>query len=125
LILASDFALGTGMLTLDGGTIEAEGAPTLNNPVVIEQPAAVVGEGVLRLNGTITSDNVLSKRGGGVLTISGPQNNNFGAGLNVLAGRVNLNTDAGAPATASSAASASFVLRLGKGESIASAVALG
>jgi len=125
LILASDFALGSGMLIMDGGTIEAEGAPTLNNAVVIEQPAAVVGEGNLRLNGTITSNSVLSKRGGGMLTISGPQNNSFGAGLNVLAGRVNLNSDAGSAATASSAASANFVLRIGKGEAIASAVVLG
>src|SRR5258706_7252683 len=58
LILASDFALGTGMLTLDGGTIEAEGAPTLNNPVVIEAAAAGAGEGVLRQNGTINSKSV-------------------------------------------------------------------
>jgi len=125
LILASDFSLGSGPLTIDGGTIEAEGSPTLNNSVTIEGPAAVVGEGNLRLNGTITSDSVLSKRGGGMLTILGPQNNSPGAGLNVLAGRVNLNSDAGWAVTASTAAIANFVLRIGKGENGPSAVVLG
>ncbi|HEV8292596.1 MAG TPA: autotransporter-associated beta strand repeat-containing protein, partial [Tepidisphaeraceae bacterium] len=125
LVVASDFALGSGQLTMDGGTIEAEGAPAFNNPVRIEGPAAVVGSANLVLRGPISSNAVLSKRGGGVLSIWGAQSNEPGAGLNVLAGRVNLNSDAGTPATAASAAVANLILKIGKGEILDSMVVLG
>jgi hypothetical protein len=106
-----------------GEPSKPRGAPTFNNSIVIEQPAAVVGGGSLRLNGSIISNSVLSKRGGGMLTISGPQNNaRFGAGLNVLAGRVNLNSDAGAAPRRVRRPARELVLKIGKGEGIASAV---
>src|SRR5204862_547374 len=73
----------------------------------------------------LSSNSLLAKRGGGVLTIVGAQNNEPGAGLQVLGGRVNLNTDAGAPATAASAATANLTLQIGKGETGASLVVLG
>jgi autotransporter-associated beta strand protein len=125
LVVASDFALGSGLLTIDGGTIEAEGAPAFNNAIRIEGAAAVVGNANVTLKGPISSAAVLSKRGGGVLTISGVQSNDPGAGWNVLAGRVNLNSDAGAPATADSPASASLTLKIGKSETTGSLVLLG
>jgi hypothetical protein len=59
------------------------------------------------------------------LNIAGAQNNEPGAALNVLAGRVNLKGDAGIAATAASAASANLLLRIGKGETISSLVVLG
>ncbi len=124
-VVTSDFSRGSGTLTLVGGTIESEGAPTLSNAVRIEGPAAVGGSASLRLSGPITSGNVLSKRGGGVLTITGSQSNGPGAGLDVLAGRVNLNSDAGVAASANAAASANLILRIGKGEAIDSLVVLG
>ncbi|HEV8605960.1 MAG TPA: autotransporter-associated beta strand repeat-containing protein [Tepidisphaeraceae bacterium] len=124
-VVTSDFSLGIGTVTLVGGMIESEGAPTLSNAVRIEGPAAVGGNASLNLNGPIISGNVLSKRGAGVLTISGSQSNGPGAGLDVLAGRVNLNSDAGVAASANAAANADLVLRIGKGEAIGSLVVLG
>src|SRR6185503_8741583 len=99
-------------------------SPGLNNAIRIEGPAAVVGSANLTLKGPLSSDAMLAKRGGGVLTIAGTQSNEPGAGLNVLAGRVNLNTDAGVPATTASAANANLTLQIGKGETIASLVVL-
>jgi hypothetical protein len=68
---------------------------------------------------------VLSKSGGGVLTISGAQANDPGSGVNVLAGRVNLKSNAGAPAMAGTAAIANLVLQVTKAETIPSMVVLG
>jgi fibronectin-binding autotransporter adhesin len=68
-------ALGTGPLTITGGTIQADGGPTaIANPVVIGGTATVGGADVLTLSGpvTLTGSRTITVNAPGGLAITGP-----------------------------------------------------
>src|SRR5207245_3515371 len=61
---------------------------------------------------SIVTGSNLTKQGTGTLRINGTQTHGAGATLNVAGGSVIMNSDAGSPATAASAASANLIVRV-------------
>jgi len=94
LTIGNDYALGSGTLTINAGTLglaTAGGARVLSNAVSLNASCPVTtANGDLTLNGPLTSStntNYLTKSGTGTLTLSGSLNN-FNAGIYVNNGTV-------------------------------------
>ncbi|MDR2513523.1 MAG: autotransporter-associated beta strand repeat-containing protein [Puniceicoccales bacterium] len=72
LIIGNDQALGTGTLFLQGGTFASSGARTLANAVDVQGSTSVdTGGGDLVLSGILKGAGTLTKKGLGVLTLTG------------------------------------------------------
>jgi fibronectin-binding autotransporter adhesin len=90
--------LGIAALTVQQGTVVAEGGPrTLRNAVVAEGDFTVAGDHNLTLSGplSITAGRTLTKVGPASLTIAGPQSHDPGATLAIREGAVNLDSSGG------------------------------
>jgi fibronectin-binding autotransporter adhesin len=97
LLIAHANALGTGALSLEGGSVEADGgARNISNPVVVASLSTVGGSNALTFGGSFTTNlgAALLKNGAGALTIAGPQTHAAGATLFATAGTVNFNSSA-------------------------------
>jgi hypothetical protein len=108
---------GAGVLRKTGGA-GASGISALvsNNGGTID-----VQTGAIALNGglNIAAGTTLPKLGAGTLSIAGPQSHGAGAQLTDTAGRINLNSNAGTPATGGAAAVANLTLNVsGSGVSV-------
>ncbi len=101
----------TALVDLQGGLISGNG--TLASPVSSTN-GRVSTSATIALTGplSIVAGSNLTKQGTGTLRIDGPQNHGAAATLNVAGGAVQLNTDAGTPATAATAASANLIVRV-------------
>jgi autotransporter-associated beta strand protein len=97
LLVAHDDALGTGVLRLAGGVVEADDGPrSISTAVVVASLSTVSGSNDLTLGGSFTSNlgGALFKSGAGALTIAGPQTHAPGATLFATDGTVNFNSSA-------------------------------
>jgi autotransporter-associated beta strand protein len=81
LSVSNNAALGTGLLTLAGGTLAASaGTWTIANPVNLAGNSTVdTGANSLTLSGAITNSGALTKTGSGILTLFGTNNTYSGA----------------------------------------------
>ena len=97
LLIAHDNALGAGTLSLEGGTVEADGgARSISNPVVVASLSTVSGSNALTMGGsfTINLGAALLKSGSGTLTIAGTQTHASGAAMFATAGTVDFSSSA-------------------------------
>jgi T5SS/PEP-CTERM-associated repeat protein/autotransporter-associated beta strand protein len=101
----------TALVDLQGGLISGNG--TLASPVSSTN-GRVSTNATIALTAplSIVAGSNLTKQGTGTLRIDGPQNHGTAATLNIAGGALQLNTDAGAPATAADAASANLIVRV-------------
>ncbi len=101
----------TALVDLQGGLISGNG--TIASPISSTNGRISTG-GTIELSAplSIVTGSNLTKQGTGTLRISGPQNHGAGATLNVSGGSVLLNSDAGTPATAATAASANLIIHV-------------
>jgi GH25 family lysozyme M1 (1,4-beta-N-acetylmuramidase) len=105
LTLARTNAAGAATMVLNGGTLQANANVTTTNPLTLPATgtggAVDVGAGATVNAGTLTNTGgkALSKTGAGTLNVTGAQSHAAGAALNVSAGTVNLNTNAGSNAS--------------------------
>ncbi|HEV8291420.1 MAG TPA: hypothetical protein VGP94_05835, partial [Tepidisphaeraceae bacterium] len=101
----------SGLVNLQGGLISGNG--TLASPVSSTN-GRISPSGTIALSAplSIVTGTNLTKQGPGTLRIDGPQSHGAGATLNVAGGAVIMNSDAGTPATAGSAASANLIVRV-------------
>jgi len=101
----------TALVDLQGGLISGNG--TLASPVSSTNGRITTNSAItLTAPLSIVTGSNLTKQGSGTLRINGPQNHGTGATLNVAGGAVIMNSDAGTPATAASAASANLITRV-------------
>ncbi|HEV8291872.1 MAG TPA: PEP-CTERM sorting domain-containing protein, partial [Tepidisphaeraceae bacterium] len=124
--IASDGAGST--LTLGSATNNAVINVNMGSHV-ISAPVAMNGEVIMNISGgsalamtgglSIAAGKTATMLSGGTLEVGGPQNHGAGAVLNVRAGRVKFNSNAGNPASAAAAASAALTINVsGEGSSV-------
>ncbi|MEI8290076.1 MAG: autotransporter-associated beta strand repeat-containing protein [Verrucomicrobiota bacterium] len=92
LVVNTSAALGTGLLTLNGGALSNNVSATLTNVVNLSS-AGTIGVGnsqTLALSGAITNTGALTKVGVGTLTLAG--NNTYGGATTVNAGTLSVTT---------------------------------
>lgn len=71
LLVAHDAALGTGTLTLAGGTLQADGGPrVLPNPVDVAAPSTISGAQDITFSAAMTGTSSITKSGTGALTLA-------------------------------------------------------
>ncbi|WP_372400702.1 Ig-like domain-containing protein (plasmid) [Azospirillum sp. HJ39] len=72
LSVAADANLGSGAVTLDGGTLGLTGTTTIDNAITLGSSGGTVdASGAATLSGTISGSGTLTKTGGSALTLSG------------------------------------------------------
>jgi GH25 family lysozyme M1 (1,4-beta-N-acetylmuramidase) len=98
-------AAGNAAIVLNGGALQANANVTTTNPLTLLSTGAGgavdVGSGATVNASTLTNTGgkTLTKTGSGTLNVTGTQSHAAGAALNVSAGTVNLNTNAGSNAS--------------------------
>jgi autotransporter-associated beta strand protein/T5SS/PEP-CTERM-associated repeat protein len=89
ILIGNDSALGTGMLTANGGALQSDGAThSISNAVNLTGSLIVSGIQNLTLAGVVSGLGGITKNGSGALTLSG--SNTFTGGMAINAGTVNI-----------------------------------
>jgi|GEM_PF-1225550 len=97
LVANNDTALGSGMLTMAGGTLSNSTGNTLGNNINMLSNGTFNVATTLGLSGTITNSGGLTKTGAGTLTLSGA--NSYAGDTTISAGALRVNNASGLGAT--------------------------
>ncbi len=88
LSIANDDHLGSGQVTLNGGTLAITGATTIDNAIALASAAAISTSANATLSGVLSGSGSLTKTGASTLTLSG--SNTHSGAVNLSAGGLTL-----------------------------------
>ncbi|MDH4872215.1 DUF4347 domain-containing protein, partial [Pseudomonas sp. BN515] len=123
LSIANDDHLGSGQVTLNGGTLAITGATTIDNAIALASAAAISTSANATVSGVLSGSGTLTKTGASTLTLSG--SNTHSGAVNLTGGGLTLSGGSALGNSSAVTQSGSTVLTIATAETIGSLAGTG